>query len=485
MSASPFDGLQPALIWQHFEALTRIPRCSKNEAAAAAYVIDWAAGLGFDTARDAAGNVVVRVPGTPGREQQPSVVLQGHLDMVGEKDSDSPHDFDRDPIPVRRDGDWLAASGTTLGADNGMGVAASLAVAQDPDALHGPLELLFTVDEETGLTGAQGLEPGFLSGQTMLNLDSEEEGAVYVGCAGGVDTTIDLPLHRAPGQGQAISVRVHGLKGGHSGLDINAGRGNAIQVLCWLLDRLRGVAEPGLVAFEGGDKRNAIPREARATVLLSDQGATAARALLPALQQDLTAIYGVTDPGFAVDLSPADPPEQAPLTTASRDALLDLLLGLPHGVQTMSQQVEGLVETSTNLAVARVSTASAQMVQTTRSSVMPARDLVQQGIFATARLAGATPSSGGGYPGWQPNMESPVLQVARAVHAQLFGAEPAVKAIHAGLECGIIGEKMGGMDMISFGPAIENPHSPSERVKIDTVGRFYDFLKALLQGLSS
>ena len=483
MSASPYEGLKPELLWKHFEAMVKIPRCSKNEAEAAKYVSDWAADKGFEAVMDEMGNVMVRVPGTAGYEDAPAVVLQGHLDMVGEKDSDSPHDFDKDPIPVKVEGDWISAEGTTLGADNGVGLAASLAVGEDPDAVHGPLELLFTVDEETGLTGAQGLQPGFVTGKTMLNLDSEEEGAVYVGCAGGADSAVDLPVSREEATGEALAVKVSGLRGGHSGLDINTGRGNAIQILAWYLVRLGGEVDFALADFTGGDKHNAIPREATATILLPAGGKAKADELLATTLADVKSILGNCDAGVAMATGAGDAGGAA-LSKASRDAFLDLVLALPHGVLAMSQDVEGLVETSTNLAVARLEQDSAHLEQSTRSSVMPALAMAQQGIFALARLAGATPSTHGGYPGWQPNMDSAVLTKTKAVHEELFGKVPEVKAIHAGLECGIIGEKMGGMDMISFGPEIHNPHSPSECMKISTVAPFYDLVKGLLRALA-
>ena len=484
MSDSPFQGLEPALLFSHFEAFTRIPRCSRNEKQASDHVKAWAGERGYGIKEDSLGNLVVQVPGTAGREDGPVVVLQGHLDMVGEKDSDSPHDFDNDPIPVVRDGDWLGANGTTLGADNGVGLAASMAVAEDPDAAHGPLELLFTIDEETGLTGAQGLESGFVTGKTMLNLDSEEEGEVYVGCAGGSDTNLTLPVARQAAEGAAYTLRLAGFRGGHSGLDINTGRGNAVQALGWYLSRLRGVAEFALADFAGGDKHNAIPREATAVVLLSAEAAAAAGSLADEFRADLAAIYGKTDAGFTFTVE-AGGEASEPLAPRSRDRLLDLVAALPHGVLAMSQAVEGLVETSTNLAVLKLEEGAAKLQESTRSSVMPALAQAQQGIFALARLAGAEPHSHGGYPGWQPDMDSPVLKLAKEVHQRLTGAEPAVKAIHAGLECGIIGEKMGGMDMVSFGPQIENPHSPSEQVKISTMGPFYDLLKGLLAELAS
>jgi dipeptidase D len=481
--AAPFDGLKPELIWKHFEAFTRIPRCSANEAAAAEHVVAWAEKKGYKALRDQTGNVLVRVPASPGKGGASTVVLQGHLDMVGEKDKSSPHDFDKDPIPVVRKGEHLGAQGTTLGADNAIGLAAAMAVAEDPGATHGPLELLFTIEEETGLTGARGLKPGFAKGKILLNLDSEELGSLYVGCAGGADTVVELPVKRAAGKGKPYRVRVSGLKGGHSGLDINTGRGNALKLTALFLDRLRAVASFGLCELAGGDKHNAIPREAEAVVLLEDAALKSANKLLKGFREDLRTVYGKSDAGVSVELERAKTTAR-PLSKGSRDAVVDLLLALPHGVLGMSQAVAGLVETSTNLAVVRLEKAGLHVLLSSRSSVMPILRATQAGILAMARQMGARGIDKGGYPGWQPDMDSAVLKRAKAVHSRILGKPAEVKAIHAGLECGIIGERFGGMDMISFGPTIEWPHSPSERVHIGSVGRFYDFLKALLADLA-
>ena len=480
---SPFDGLKPESLWRHFEKLTRIPRCSGNEAATAAHLLEFARQKKLSAEKDEAGNVIVRLPASPGKEKAPGVVLQGHLDMVGEKDSSSKHDFARDPIPVVRRGEWLGAEGTTLGADNGVGLAAALAILDEPGLSHGPIEILCTVDEETGLTGAQNLKPGFVQGKILLNLDSEEEGALYVGCAGGADTLLTLPVARQAGKAKPYRVHVHGLKGGHSGLDINAGRGNAIRVLAQFLLHLSQAARFELCAFEGGNKHNAIPREAFAVIRLSDGARKKAEKLLAAERAELAAMFGRSDPGAAIDIAPCEQNPEALKPRAARE-FLRLVLALPHGVLAMSQDIPGLVESSTNLAVVRLSADSALFHESSRSSVMPALRRIQEGLVALGDLAGAKVEPKGGYPGWQPNMASAVLARARAVHQKLFGKEPAVKAIHAGLECGIIGEKCGGMDMISFGPQIESPHSPSERVHIESVGRFYQFLKALLQDLA-
>lgn len=510
--ASAFDGLKPELVWRHFEALTRIPRCSKHEEAAAQYVLEWARDKGFATQRDATGNVYVTVPASAGCEEAAGVVLQAHLDMVCEKDSDSAHDFAVDPLNVVREGGYITAQGTSLGADNGVGVAAALALAEDETARHGPLELLMTLDEETGLTGAQGVDAALVRGRMLLNLDSEEDDALYVGCAGGTDTLIALPVaRRAAAEGvRGFRLRVRGLHGGHSGLDINTGRGNAVKLLAGVLGRLRRVADFALLDWAGGDKHNAIPREAHADLLLRPEVATGAAVaeLFEAARADLRLALGQCDPGARLEWTelPAAAREAGggrPLTTAARDACIDLVLALPHGVLGMSQAVPGLTETSTNLAVLGLQTAAAgdsllaEVVgagatgewlvvrQSSRSSVAPALRAVEEGLLALARLAGARAAAHNGYPGWQPNPESHLLARGLAVYEALFGRRPEVKAVHAGLECGLIGECFGGqMDMLSFGPNVHDPHSPSERVEIASMERFYAFLKGLVADLA-
>jgi dipeptidase D len=525
--ASAFDGLKPELVWRHFAALTRIPRCSKHEEAAARYVLDWAREKGFEARRDATGNVYVAVPASVGLEGAPAVVLQAHLDMVCEKDSGSKHDLATDPLTVVREGDYITAQGTSLGADNGVGVAAAVAVAEDEGARHGPLELLLTLDEETGLTGAQGVDATFLRGRMLLNLDSEEDDALYVGCAGGADTLIALPVERAAaesGEWRRFQLRVAGLHGGHSGLDINTGRGNAVKLLAGVLGRLRRVVDFGLLDWAGGDKHNAIPREAHADLLLPVAAAAdeAVAELLAAARRDLRTAFGQCDPGVALEWEEVAPADGAPadggagsavtpLTREARDRCIDLVLALPHGVLAMSQAVPGLTESSTNLAVlglqvaggapaAGADGAAAELAavvggeprgewllvkQSSRSSVMPALRAVEEGLLALARLAGARALAHNGYPGWQPNPQSHLLARGLAVYEQLFDRAPEVKAVHAGLECGLIGECFSGeMDMLSFGPNIHDPHSPSERVEIASMGRFYRFLKGLLEELA-
>jgi dipeptidase D len=411
------------------------------------------------------------------------VILQTHLDMVGEKNKDVAHDFERDPIRPRVDGEWVRASGTTLGADNGIGVAAALAAATDPAVAHGPLELLFTLDEETGLTGASQLDPAILTGRLLLNLDSEEDGTIFVGCAGGEDTIIDLAVSwTAPTAREGIRLEVSGLKGGHSGLNIVENRGNALKLAARILDAAveAGVALE-LASISGGSKHNAIPREAEAT-LAGDRAGLAAIAggSLAAFRTELAGI----DDGLEVSVTEAPVPARV-LTGADRDRLLRLLVALPHGVLAMSRDIPGLVETSSNLAVVAVRGDAVHVATSSRSSIASSLAGVLDGIRAQARLAGASFERRDGYPGWQPNLESKTLAVVRSVYEKRWGKEPHVTAIHAGLECGLLGERVPGLDMVSFGPQIEGAHSPDERVHVPSVERFWGALGEVLDRLSS
>jgi dipeptidase D len=472
--------LEPRLLFRHFEALVAIPRGSKFEDAARAYVVDWAREKGFDCRVDAIGNVAVAVPATPGHESAPAVILQGHLDIVWEKHSHVALDFHKDPIPAYVDGDHVRTRGTTLGADNGIGVAAAMAVAEDPDAVHGPLEILCTIDEETGMTGAFNLDPGILKGRIMLNLDSEDEGTIFVGCAGGGDTSLTLPVTRTPAPAGFVSrtLKVAGLLGGHSGLDIAKARGNAIKVLARALVA-GGVLEGGILVscIQGGSKRNAIPRESSACVWMAPDRLAAFHKAIDAFQDLMRIELGKADPGLElkiVDEHCADAPlDQAP-------ALLRLLLALPHGPLVMNQDLVGLVDTSTNLAIVGIEGDEAKVLCNSRSSVASAMESVRQGLKAAVELAGGTAELTGQYPGWRPNLDSKILAVAKAVWHDRTGKDPEVTAIHAGLECGVIGERAPGMDTISFGPDIRGAHSPDERVSIPSTGRFYDYLKAIL-----
>jgi len=483
--SSAIEGLEPQLLWKHFAALARIPRGSKNEAAAGRFVMDTAGQLGLEAHQDGAGNVLVRKPASPGRDRKPSVCLQSHLDMVCEKNADKVHDFTKDPIELVRDGNVLRANGTTLGADNGVGVAAALAVAEDRTLEHGPLEMLFTVDEETGLTGAQRLEPGFLRSRILLNLDSEEEGEIFVGCSGGQDTQGTWKVVREaarPGM-VALELRVTGLSGGHSGLEIDKGRGNALKIANRVLRALAEAAGARVAEIRGGNKRNAIPREAFATVCVPKSRAPRARKLVARWESVVREELGAVEPELRVSVAEAAVAPAAILKRKHQKQILQTISALPHGVIKMSAAIPGLVETSTNVAVVTTEGDTVSLATSQRSSVASEIQEIAQTVRTVFELGGATVSQGDGYPGWKPNVDSPTLKKAVATYASLYGKEPAVKAIHAGLECGLIGEKYPGIDMISFGPTLKAVHSPEEKIFVDTVPRFWGFLTALLKGL--
>lgn len=477
--------LEPRALWKHFDAILRIPRGSKEEGRIREHVSRIATELGLPLQSDAAGNLVVRKPASPGCEEAAVTILQGHLDMVNEKDSGSPHDFTKDPLVPRRDGEYLRATGTTLGADNGMGISAMLAVMEAKDLVHGPLELLFTVDEETGLTGASGLEGDMLAGRQFLNLDTEEEGALYVGCAGGADSQVRLPLRRVPREAStsAWRIRLHGLKGGHSGVDIHLQRGNAVKLLVRALYALRSRLNFQITAIDGGTKHNTIPREATAMVLVEPAAAETWGATLEAEIVTLRQEFRRVDPDLRLEIAPCEAPSRR-WDEESERKVLNLLEALPHGVLSMSHDIEGLVETSTNLATVATQDESLLVGASSRSSVESALTAICQRIQAIGSLAGANVVVSSRYPGWKPDLDSSLLHVVKTLYAREFGREPAIKAVHAGLECGIIGEKFPGMDMISFGPRIEFPHTPEERVRIDSVGRFYRLLVVTLRELA-
>ncbi len=486
MSTSAIDGLTPPLVWKYFAELARIPRCSKHEAAAARFVLDTARRLGLPAKQDQYGNVVVKKPASPGRERVPSVCLQGHLDMVCEKNADKVHDFSKDPITLVRRGDVLMADGTTLGADNGIAVATNLAIMEDTSLVHGPLELLFTVDEETGLTGAHHLQPGFVESRTLLNLDSEEEGALYVGCAGGRDTVARWPAayEAAPAGAVALDLTVAGLRGGHSGLEIDKGRGNAIKILNRILIALADACGARLASVNGGNKRNAIPREASALVLVPRTRLAAAQALVDTWQATVRDELKSVEPDLRVSAEPARARRPRVLTRKLQKQVTRVIAALPHGVIKMSADIPGLVETSTNVAVVSTTPRQVELATSQRSSVASELDEIAQTVRTIMTFGGADVEPSAGYPGWKPNLESPILKLAVATYKQLYGKEPEVKAVHAGLECGIIGEKYPGIDMVSFGPTLEGVHSPEEKIYVDTVPRFWDFLTAILRNVA-
>ncbi len=484
--ASSFETIEPNNLWKHFAELLKIPHCSGNEKALGNYIIAFAESKDLEWKRDDVGNVVIIKPGSPGHENSVGVILQGHLDMVCEKNSDVSHDFSRDPINAKMDGDWIRAEGTTLGADNGVGVCAALAILEHDTLVHPPIECLFTVDEETGLTGATKIQPGFLKGKKLLNLDSEDEGEFTIGCAGGADTRISLPLETEhTDSGEVYKVKLSGFRGGHSGIDINRGRGNAIKLLARILWQVSS-AEVAfrLVSIEGGNLRNAIPREAWATIILNpsdkDRFSESSHGAFEKIREE----YAAVETEAAISLQRADEPTTKALTPDSQTKLISLLFTLPHGVVTMHPEMKGLVETSTNLAVVHTYETEAEIICSTRSSVASALQATRDNLVAVSSLVKADVVLEEGYPGWTPNLQSPLLQTMKNIYEKTFNKEAHVAAVHAGLECGIIGEKFPGMDMISFGPTIEHPHSPDERVHVGSVEKFWTFLTNVLSELA-
>ncbi len=484
--SNPVEGLKPELVWKYFAEIAAIPRCSKSEAAISKHILDTAKRLGLQAKMDKVGNVVVKKPASPGKERVKSIALQGHLDMVCEKNKDKVHDFSKDPIEIVRKGNVLMANGTTLGADNGIAVATNLAIMEDRSLQHGPLEFLFTIDEETGLTGANNLSTDSLESRILLNLDSEEEGALYVGCSGGKDTigTWKLELESSPSGTVAANVKVGGLRGGHSGLDIDRGRGNAIKILTRVLTALEAVGVR-LSSMEGGNKHNAIPREAEAVVFIPRAKADEAAAIVGELNGIVRSELGSVEPDLVVDLTLVKGSRRGKVLKKSQQRkIFRTITGLPHGVIKMSADIPGLVETSTNVAVIRTGKKAVTLATSQRSSVATEIVEIVQTVSAVFELGAAEVSHSDGYPGWKPNMDSPILKTARTTYQSLYGKEPHVKAIHAGLECGIIGERIPGMDMVSFGPTLEGVHSPEEKIYIDSVEKYWRFLLAILRNLN-
>ncbi len=462
-----------------FEKISAIPRGTKREAALSAWLQAWAIGRGYTFDVDQAENLLIRVPATPGSEQAPILVLQGHMDMVCEKTPDSTHDFLTDPIRPILDGEWLRADRTTLGADNGIAIALALALAEDSTVAHPPLELLFTVEEEVGVGGALLLKPGFAAGKILLNLDSEDEGTFVVGCAGGKTSHIRQSLWFEPlWQWQAYGLTVSGLQGGHSGVDIHKHRASANALMARTLEHIRARVPLRIAALDGGTAHNAISREARACVAFDSQNFQTVSQVLRDFEQLLAEEYAGVEHDIHLTLEPCD--SQRAVNEVGTEKLIRLLLALPHGVAHMSASVDGFVETSNNLAKIEIVGDELRVVTSQRSTVMSRLEELTTRIAAIALLAGAEVISTDGYPAWQPNLESALLARSRAIYQNLFGVAPKVEMIHAGLECGIIGDIFGGMEMISLGATIQNPHSPTERLNIPSVGRARQFLAALV-----
>ena len=480
------DTLSPAPVWRHFRTLCSTPRPSGHEAALVAKLEAWADGLGLAHDRDAFGNLRIKKPAAKGCENAPGVILQGHLDMVAQANAERPHDFTQDPISTYVKDGWLHADGTTLGADNGLGVAAALALLESTDVAHGPLEALFTLEEETSMGGALELAEDWLEGKLLLNLDSEARGEAYIGCAGGSDVVVYARLPEAPLEAheRCLDIALTGLKGGHSGMDIHLPLANANRLLVRVLRTLE-FAGARLVSYQGGTLRNAIPREAFVRVALPADEIDAVTAKVASLEATLRAELGQPDSGFALGVTPtppADTPDEA-LTVDASAMLVAALNVAPCGVERMSAEVEGVVETSNNLGVLNLEGGRFHLCALVRSLHDSAVAAMIDRFRALFELIGARVKAEHGYPGWVPDSDSPLLATFIDCHQQRLGREPAVKVIHAGLECGILGSKYPALDMISFGPTIRGAHSPDERVDIDSVDEFWTLLKALTEAL--
>ncbi len=479
------EELQPQPLWNYFEDICQIPRPSKKEEKIVQFLLDFATKNKLDAKCDEIGNVLISKPASAGREGAPTVILQSHVDMVCEKNSDKKFNFNTDAIVPLVDGDWVKANGTTLGSDDGIGMAAQMAVLTSADIQHGPIECLFTVDEETGLSGAFALQKGFLNGKILLNLDSEDEGEIFIGCAGGIDTLAELKVKKepVPGNSFAIKIMVKGLMGGHSGDDIHKGRGNANKILArflWYAIRDFGVR---IADFNGGNLRNAIAREAYAVVIVPTVQKEQLVAELNIFSADVEFEYERTEPNLVVDHSSTILPEMV-LDISSQEKLINMLYACPHGVLEMSPRMEGMVETSTNLASVKfVENGKVQVTTSQRSELESRKHYAAEMVRSVFELAGAQVKNSDGYPGWTPNPESKVLQTVIKSYEKLFGNKPIVRSIHAGLECGLFLEKYPGLDMVSFGPTIRGAHSPDEKVNIETVNKFWLHLKDVLENI--
>ena len=478
------SALEPRIVWEQFEAITRVPRPSKNEGKIIEFLEEFARSRGLEYRKDQTGNVLIKVPATPGMEQRPAVVLQSHMDMVCEKNADVDFDFLTEGIRTRIDGGWVCAEGTTLGADCGIGMAAALAVLIADDLPHGPVGALFTVDEESGLTGAFNLGEGMIDARYLINLDSEDEGEIFIGCAGGIDTMATFPLEReaAPAGHTFFRINISGLRGGHSGDNIDDGLGNSNKIMARLLLQASERCGLRLSSFEGGNLRNAIPREAAALAALPAEKSAEFAALFDRFSEEVRAEYRIADPGLTLACTPAEGCAEV-LTAPLQQRLLRALVGVPDGVLAMSRTMPGLVETSTNLASVKFRPEGIVVSSSQRSSVESAKLYAAAAVEAVYTLAGAGVTHTEGYPGWTPDPDSRLLEITRSCYRQLFAAEPNVRAIHAGLECGLFLKKYPGLEMVSFGPTLRGVHSPDERLEIATVDKFWRLLAAVLRSL--
>lgn len=478
----PLLKLSPDRLWYYFVEILQIPRPSKKEEKIIRYLLDFGKANNLETVQDETGNVLIRKSGTAGMENRKTVVLQSHVDMVCEKNADRDFNFDTDPIEAWIDDGWVKARGTTLGADDGIGIATQLALLESKTIQHGPIECLFTVDEETGLTGAFGLKPGFLKGTILLNLDSEDDGQLFIGCAGGKDTVAHLSYikEKVEGSWASYKLSVSGLQGGHSGDDISKGRGNAVKLMNRLLWEGSKQFQLRVNTFDGGNLRNAIAREAFAVVVIPPENKQAFETYLKRFRSEVKEEYHITEPDLDVAFESVGEPVDV-LTIKDQQKLLNVLYGCPHGVIAWSADIPDFVETSTNLASVKIEAESVKITTSQRSSVESAKEDICNMVASVFHLAGADVKHTDGYPGWTPNPGSEIVEITRRAYEELFNEEPEVLAVHAGLECGLIGAVYPDMDMISYGPTIKGAHSPDERLHIHTVEKFWDLTLKVLK----
>ena len=476
--------LEPKEVWNYFHEITQIPRPSKKEKRIVEYVTKFGKDHKLETIVDKTGNVIIRKPATKGNEKKKGIILQTHLDMVPQKNSDKKHDFEKDPIQTIIDGEWVKANGTTLGSDNGIGVAATLAILASKNIAHGPVEALFTVDEETGMTGAFNLKGGLLKGDILMNLDSEDEGELYVGCAGGIDVTVakNYKEEKTPRAYAAYRISLKGLKGGHSGVDIALGRANSNKLMFRFLMQAESDFAGRIAEVAGGDLRNAIPREATALLVVAGAKAKNFEKFVKHYDKMYKAEFAETEPTLSFTCKKDTTPAKV-MNKTDQYKIIRTIFACPNAVQRMSQAMKGLVETSNNLAIVRIGKGKFTVNNLTRSSVDSAKEATAWKIAAVFHLIDAKVTLSGSYPGWKPNMDSPILKTMSSVYNKMYKKVPEIKAIHAGLECGILGGAYPKLDMISFGPTIRYPHSPDEKVNIPSVKKFYDFLVETLKNV--
>lgn len=479
--AITIKDLQPREVWKHFESLTQVPRPSGHLEKIQKFLLDFGKSINVETWQDEAGNIIMRKPATPGLEGRKGIILQAHMDMVPQKTPDSTHNFETDPITTVVKGDWLYANDTTLGADNGLGVAAIMAIMEDSSLQHGPLEALITADEETGMYGAFGLKGGELQGDLLLNLDSEEEGVLYIGCAGGLDITATMEFMEVePIEGDvAVKVQLKGLRGGHSGLEINAGRGNANKLMARFVREVMDECGVSLATWKGGNMRNAIPASCEVVLTLPQEGVEELKEIAAKYEALYNSEYATIEEGITLSVEDCEMPETV-VPEEIQDNLIDVILACHDGVLRFIPTIPDTVETSSNLSIVTIADGEAQINILARSSCDTMKEYLALQLSSCFAMAGMKVELSGGYSGWQPNVNSPLLAALKTAYNDMFGKQPDVRVIHAGLECGIISTNYPGMDMVSFGPTLMSPHSPTERVEIPTVEKFYSLVKALV-----